>query len=90
MEKIVEDLDILLSHMDIFVSEIKDTASDMAELINIVGVVPENILQDSNPDEVRYWYEFGAINSIYLTPPDFPERFPLLSCFTPGLYGLDK
>ncbi|GJX01013.1 hypothetical protein Tco_0184926 [Tanacetum coccineum] len=191
MEKIVEDLDILLSRMDIFVSEIKDTASDMAELMNIVGVVPENILQvkdiykrqcmtiatiasnykidslqiralvkenygktdipscssdeqimdlfsqkeekievkktysfrpqtdktlsfektiqnpivqvltmkelysipstsirfvdfngvyprinylqDSNPDKNRYWYEFGAINSIYLTPPDFPE-----------------
>ncbi|GJZ09286.1 hypothetical protein Tco_0543569 [Tanacetum coccineum] len=44
MEKIVEDLDILLRCMDIFVSEIKDTASDMAELMNIVGVVPENIL----------------------------------------------
>ncbi|GKD88027.1 hypothetical protein Tco_1359181 [Tanacetum coccineum] len=160
MEKIVEDLDILLSRMDIFVSEIKDTASDMAELMNIVGVVPENILQvkdifkrqcmtiaanasnykidilrlrallkekddktlsfekpiqnpivqdpvelqvltmnelyslpstsimfvdfkgvyprinylqASNPDEIRYWYEFGAINLIYLTPPDFPE-----------------
>ncbi|GKD66680.1 hypothetical protein Tco_1308788 [Tanacetum coccineum] len=148
--------------MDIFVSEIKDTASDMPELMNIVGVVPENILQvkdifkrqcmaiatntsnykidslqiralvkenygktdipscssdeqmmdlisekeetieaketysfrpqsdktssfekiiqnpivqdpDINLDEIRYWYEFGAINSIYLTPPDFPE-----------------
>nr|GEW99390.1 hypothetical protein [Tanacetum cinerariifolium] len=47
MEKIVENLDILLSCMDIFVSEIKDTASDMAELMNIVGVVPENILQES-------------------------------------------
>ncbi|GJW26998.1 hypothetical protein Tco_0040809 [Tanacetum coccineum] len=45
MEKIVEDLDILLSRMDIFVSKIKDTASDMAELMNVVGVVPENILQ---------------------------------------------
>ncbi|GJX01012.1 hypothetical protein Tco_0184925, partial [Tanacetum coccineum] len=31
--------------MDIFVSKIKDTASDMAELMNIVRVVPENILQ---------------------------------------------
>ncbi|GJU64375.1 mitochondrial import receptor subunit TOM20-like protein [Tanacetum coccineum] len=45
MEKKVEDLDILLSRMDIFVSEIKDTASDMVELMNIVGVVPKNILQ---------------------------------------------
>nr|GEV97055.1 hypothetical protein CTI12_AA224790 [Tanacetum cinerariifolium] len=45
MEMIVEDLDILLSPIDIFVSEIKDTASDMVELINIVGVVLENILQ---------------------------------------------
>ncbi|GJW94618.1 hypothetical protein Tco_0174290 [Tanacetum coccineum] len=162
MEKIIEDLDILLSRMDIFISEIKDIASDVAELMNIVGFVPENILQvkdifkrqcmtitanasnykidslqiralvkensgktdipscssdeqmmdliskkeekievketysfrpqtdktssfekiiqnlivqdpDSNPDEIRYWYEFRAINSIYLTPPDFPE-----------------
>ncbi|GJT40783.1 hypothetical protein Tco_0940648 [Tanacetum coccineum] len=83
MEKIVEDLDILLSRMDIFVSEIKDTASDMAELMNIVGVVPKYILQvayprtndlhGSNPDEIRYWYKFRAINSIYLTPLDFLE-----------------
>ncbi|GJU56774.1 hypothetical protein Tco_1234540 [Tanacetum coccineum] len=117
MEKIVEDLDKLLSRMDIFLSEIKDIASDMVELMNILGVVPENILQikdifkrqcmtiaanasnykidslqiralvkkipvkpishlvlpDFNPNEIRYWYEFRAINSIYLTPPDFPE-----------------
>ncbi|GJW27000.1 reverse transcriptase domain-containing protein [Tanacetum coccineum] len=31
--------------MDIFARKIKDTASDMAELMNIVGVVPENTLQ---------------------------------------------
>lgn len=197
MEKIVEDLDTLLNRMDILVKEIKDTASDMAELMDIVTAVPENLLQVkdifkrqcmmitsnvdnykidslqiktlikeksgktnvpscssdeqmmdmisekeekidikgiysfrpqsdktstfekiiqnpiiqdpveiqvlmmkelynlastdtrfvdfkgvyprlnylqySNPNEIRYWYEFGAINSIFLSPPDFPE-----------------
>ncbi|GKC86285.1 hypothetical protein Tco_1142002 [Tanacetum coccineum] len=162
MEKIIEDLDILLSRMDIFVNEMMDTVLDMGELMNIVGFIPENILwikdiikrqcmtieanasnyetdilqiraivkensskpdipscssdvkmmdlvsekeetievketysfrpqsdktlsfekiiqnpiihdPDSKPDEIRYWHEFEAINSIYLTPPDFPE-----------------
>ncbi|GJX53972.1 leucine-rich repeat receptor-like serine/threonine-protein kinase BAM1 [Tanacetum coccineum] len=45
MEKIIEDLDILLSHMDIFVNEMKDSASYVAELMKIVVVIPDNILQ---------------------------------------------
>lgn len=201
MEKIIEDIDILLTSMDMMVKEMKDTASDMAELMNVIEVIPENILQikdifkrqcltikatagnyeiesleirdliknktgkidipssssdeqmmdvisekekelkakesysfrpqsdktssfekiiqnpiiqdpvelqtlmmkelhslyntdtrfvdfkgvyprinylqGCNPDEVRYWYEFGAVNSIYLTPPNFPELFKM-------------
>ena len=197
MEKIAEDIDILLTRMDIMVKEMKDTASDMAELMDVIAVIPENMveikgifkrqcltiktnagnyeiesiqikdlikgkkrkvdipssssdeqmmdiisekenemeikrsysfrpqsdktssfekiiqnpiiedpvelqtlmmkelyslfntdtrfvdfkgiyprinyLQGCNPDEIRYWYEFGAVNSVYLTPPNFPE-----------------
>ena len=30
-------------------------------------------LQGSNPEEIREWYDFGSIATIYLTTPDFPE-----------------
>ena len=42
--------------------------------INFSGKYPRiNYLQDSSPQEIRKWYDFGTINTIYLTSPDFPE-----------------
>ncbi|KAL5757926.1 hypothetical protein ACOSP7_020537 [Xanthoceras sorbifolium] len=32
-----------------------------------------NYLQDSSPKEIRYWFDFGALNSIYTNPPNFAE-----------------
>lgn len=32
-----------------------------------------NYLQDSSPKELRQWFDFGALNSIYTNPPDFAE-----------------
>ena len=30
-------------------------------------------LQGADPEEIRDWYDFGSIATIYLTTPDFPE-----------------
>ena len=59
-------------------------SSKMRELFNLSdtgfryvdfsGIYPRiNYLQDAPSEEIRYWYDFGAINSIYLTSPDFRE-----------------
>lgn len=59
-------------------------SSKMRELFNLCdtgfryvyfsGIYPRiNYLQDSPPEEIRYWYDFGAINSIHLTSPYFRE-----------------
>ena len=45
MEKIIEDIDIMLTRMDIMVKEMKDTASDMAELMDVIAVIPENMVE---------------------------------------------
>ena len=42
--------------------------------VDFNGVYPRiNFLQDSSPEEVRKWYDFGAINSIHMSSPNFPE-----------------
>ncbi|KAL5755173.1 hypothetical protein ACOSP7_023393 [Xanthoceras sorbifolium] len=42
--------------------------------VDYSGVYPRiNFLQDSPPEEIRYWFDFGALNSIYTNPPDFAE-----------------
>lgn len=42
--------------------------------VDFTGVYPRlNYLQGSSAMEIRYWYDFGAINMIYLTSPNFPE-----------------
>ncbi|KAI3725165.1 hypothetical protein L1987_64943 [Smallanthus sonchifolius] len=42
--------------------------------IDFTGIYPKlNYLQGSSAGEIRYWYDFGAVNMIYLTSPDFPE-----------------
>ena len=43
-------------------------------IIDKSGIYPRIFfLQGSNPEEVRDWYDFGSIATIYLTTPDFPE-----------------
>ena len=38
------------------------------------GIYPRiYFLQGSNPEEIRDWYDFGSIATIYLTTHDFPE-----------------
>ncbi|KAL5732669.1 hypothetical protein ACOSQ2_032361 [Xanthoceras sorbifolium] len=42
--------------------------------IDYSGIYPRiNFLQDSSPEEIRCWFDFGALNSIYTNPPDFAE-----------------
>ncbi|GJS24613.1 hypothetical protein Tco_0453245 [Tanacetum coccineum] len=42
--------------------------------VDFSGIYPRiNYLQGSSPQEIRYWYDFEAINSIYLTSLNFPE-----------------
>jgi hypothetical protein len=46
--------------------------------IDFTGIYPRlNYLQGTDPKEIRYWYDFGAINSIYLSSPNFPETAEL-------------
>ncbi|GJV73580.1 hypothetical protein Tco_1493575 [Tanacetum coccineum] len=69
--------------------ELYSLPSTSIRFVDFKGVYPRiNYLQDSNPDEIRYWYEFGAINSIYLTPPDFPEL--MLKFLSVGPYFHDE
>ena len=43
-------------------------------IIDKSGIYPRIFfLQGSNPDEIRDWYDFGSIATIYLTTPDFPK-----------------
>ena len=43
-------------------------------IIDKSGIYPRiYFLQGSNPEEIRDWYDFGSIDTIYLTTPDFPE-----------------
>ncbi|GJZ27832.1 hypothetical protein Tco_0572479 [Tanacetum coccineum] len=59
--------------------ELYSLPSTGIRFVDFKGVYPRiNYLQDFNPDEIRYWYEFGALNSIYLTPPDFHEVSKML------------
>ncbi|KAI3725234.1 hypothetical protein L1987_65015 [Smallanthus sonchifolius] len=42
--------------------------------IDFTGIYPRlNYLQGSSAGEIRYLYDFGAVNMIYLTSPDFPK-----------------
>lgn len=42
--------------------------------IDFSGIYPRiNYLQGSDSQEIRYWYDFGAVNSIYTASPEFRE-----------------
>ena len=43
-------------------------------IVDKSGIYPRIFfLQGSNPEEIRDWYDFGSIATIYLTTLDFPE-----------------
>ena len=43
-------------------------------IIDKSGIYPRiYFLQGSNPEEIRDWYDFSSIATIYLTTPDFPK-----------------
>ena len=43
-------------------------------IVDKSGIYPRiYFLQGSTPEEIRDWYDFGSIATIYLTTPDFPE-----------------
>ena len=43
-------------------------------IIDKSGIYPRiYFLQGADPEEIRDWYDFGSIATIYLTTPDFPE-----------------
>ena len=43
-------------------------------IVDKSGIYPRiYFLQGADPEEIRDWYDFGSIATIYLTTPDFPE-----------------
>ena len=47
-------------------------------IIDKLGIYPRiYFLQGADPEEIRDWYDFGSIATIYLTTPDFPEIYNL-------------
>ena len=43
-------------------------------IVDKSGIYPRiHFLQGANPDEIRDWYDFGSIATIYMTSPNFPE-----------------
>ena len=43
-------------------------------IVDKSGIYPRiHFLQGANPVEVRYWYDFGSIATIYMSTPNFPE-----------------
>ena len=44
-------------------------------IVDKSGIYPRiHFLQGANPVEIRDWYDFGCIATIYMTSPDFPEN----------------
>ena len=42
-------------------------------IVDKSGIYPRiHFLQGANPVEIRDWYDFGSIATIYMTSPDFP------------------
>ena len=43
-------------------------------IVDKSGIYPRiHFLQGENPEEIRDWYDFGSIATIYMTSPNFPE-----------------
>lgn len=76
-KKILLDIPILQSYVETQTSNMRDLynlSRTDSRYVDFSGIYPRiNYLQGSSPHEIRHWYDFGAINSIYLTSPDFPE-----------------
>ena len=71
--EIPQEREILRLHLETM--EILYNLSDTRHMIiDKSGIYPRiYFLQGSNPEEIRDWYDFGSIATIYLTTPDFPE-----------------
>ncbi|GJW64383.1 hypothetical protein Tco_0116267 [Tanacetum coccineum] len=58
----------------VIMKELYNLSGTDYKYVDFSGVYPRiNYLQGSSPQEKRYWYDFGAINSIYLTSLNFLE-----------------
>lgn len=71
------DIPVLQTYIEEQTSNMKDlynlSGTDL-RYVDFSGIYPRiNYLQGSSPQEIRHWYNFGAINSIYLSSPDFSE-----------------
>ena len=48
-------------------------------IVDKYGIYPRiHVFQGANPEEIRDWYDFGSIATIYMTSPNFPEIERLL------------
>ena len=55
-------------------------------IVDKSGIYPRiHFLQGANPVEIRNWYDFGSIATIYLTSSDFPEIKRLLGWIKEGV-----
>lgn len=54
--------------------------------IDYSGIYPKiNYLQGSDSKEIRYWFDFGAVNTIYTASPEFQEISQLPSWIQEGV-----
>ena len=64
----------VVEQQNLLMKELFELCNLKYRYVDFNGVYPRiNFLQDSPPEEVRKWYDFGAINSIHMTSPNFPE-----------------
>ena len=55
-------------------------------IVDKYGIYPRiHFLQGENPDEIRDWYDFGSIATIYMASPNFPEIERLLGWIKEGV-----
>ena len=82
IREISPEKEIVKLHIDTM-KKLYDLSDNDLRIIDKSGIYPRiYFLQGSKPEEIREWYDFGSIATIYLTSPDFPEiaRLPTWIC----------
>lgn len=68
----IEDTEV--SRQQIQMKKLFSLTNTEMRYIDFSGIYPRiNYLQGSDSQEIRYWYDFGAVNTIYTASPEFKE-----------------
>ena len=71
--EIIQEPEILKLHTETMEKLYNLSDTDL-RIVDKSGIYPRvYFLQGSNPEEIREWYDFGSLATIYQTTPDFPE-----------------